>query len=274
MEETNEKISILFVTLLAVLLLSGCGRSEAVLDIESRIDQISSITIDSGELLRSIENDYRNLSSDEQKKVRNYSEFESYQSEYRTALKEAKEQEEKQSFLDDAAAVAIQYGVDDLDLNYIDKYELSDSDSQRKYQYTFEFSSTAFESLSVAEKLHLVMDIRVAYLNGELKDQDKIKIGKICINDWKNGVVEDSKVSSIANSAWIGNGDIFHEEPLSSFYDVTSEKQDGKRTCPNCGGTGIIKYYYGSSAIEAALDGYDDYQVGECSMCKGTGEVD
>ena len=42
--------------------------------------------------------------------------------------------------------------------------------------------------------------------------------------------------------------------------------------CPNCGGSGMAKYYYGSSDLEAYLSGHDSYEVRECPMCHGTGE--
>ena len=37
-----------------------------------------------------------------------------------------------------------------------------------------------------------------------------------------------------------------------------------------CNGTGLVKYYYGSSALEAAMDGHDDYEYGKCTSCDGT----
>ncbi len=41
--------------------------------------------------------------------------------------------------------------------------------------------------------------------------------------------------------------------------------------CPVCNGTGYVKYYYGDSDLQAYLDGYDPYTVGECTSCNGTG---
>lgn len=37
--------------------------------------------------------------------------------------------------------------------------------------------------------------------------------------------------------------------------------------CPHCNGSGYVKYYYGSSDLEAYLDGYDPYTVGKCTSC-------
>lgn len=41
--------------------------------------------------------------------------------------------------------------------------------------------------------------------------------------------------------------------------------------CPACGGTGVIRYYYGSSDLEAILSGHDPYTLGTCPMCNGRG---
>lgn len=44
-----------------------------------------------------------------------------------------------------------------------------------------------------------------------------------------------------------------------------------KKKCIFCNGTGSVRYYYGGSALEAWLDGYEDYYMGPCSSCDGTG---
>ncbi|MCI5934036.1 MAG: DUF6273 domain-containing protein [Lachnospiraceae bacterium] len=42
--------------------------------------------------------------------------------------------------------------------------------------------------------------------------------------------------------------------------------------CIVCNGTGYVKYYYGSSDLEAWLSGHDAYTVGTCPSCGGTGK--
>lgn len=56
----------------------------------------------------------------------------------------------------------------------------------------------------------------------------------------------------------------------NSSYNY-SESSEKRETCINCGGSGSVKYYYGSSAYEAALNGQDDYEFGPCPMCDGKG---
>lgn len=48
-------------------------------------------------------------------------------------------------------------------------------------------------------------------------------------------------------------------------------KEDSKVKCDLCNGTGKVKYYYGSSALEAYLSGHNDYEYGPCSRCDGKG---
>jgi len=43
-------------------------------------------------------------------------------------------------------------------------------------------------------------------------------------------------------------------------------------TCPFCNGTGSVRYYYGSSNLEAILSDHDPYTVGECTSCEGKGK--
>ena len=46
----------------------------------------------------------------------------------------------------------------------------------------------------------------------------------------------------------------------------------GNQKCYLCNGTGRVKYYYGSSDLEAYLNGYDPYWYGQCGVCLGTGK--
>lgn len=61
---------------------------------------------------------------------------------------------------------------------------------------------------------------------------------------------------------------IEHTEPKK--YKGGSSSSGGK--CPSCNGTGYVRYYYGSSDLEAYLSGHDPYTTGKCTMCKGTGK--
>ena len=49
--------------------------------------------------------------------------------------------------------------------------------------------------------------------------------------------------------------------------EVAPSGEMGGDVCPSCNGTGYVKFYYGSSDLEAILDGYDPYTFGKCPLC-------
>ena len=60
-----------------------------------------------------------------------------------------------------------------------------------------------------------------------------------------------------------------NDECIAMFTQYkTGKKGNGSGSCPLCGGWGAVKYYYGDSALEAALNGYDDWSWGPCPKCK------
>ena len=48
----------------------------------------------------------------------------------------------------------------------------------------------------------------------------------------------------------------------SSGYSKSGSYKKETVKCSNCNGTGKVRYYYGNSALEAALDGHNDYEYG------------
>lgn len=51
-----------------------------------------------------------------------------------------------------------------------------------------------------------------------------------------------------------------------------SLESGSKEKCTRCNGTGYVRYYWFSSDLEAILNGYDPYTVGECTSCDGKGK--
>ena len=47
---------------------------------------------------------------------------------------------------------------------------------------------------------------------------------------------------------------------------------DGSGKCEWCNGTGAVKYYYGDSDLQAALEGHDASWYGVCGSCGGDGK--
>lgn len=62
-----------------------------------------------------------------------------------------------------------------------------------------------------------------------------------------------------------------------NIYGVLGRNRDSspsttREKCAICNGTGYVRYYYGSSDLEAILSGYDPYTVGKCTSCDGKGK--
>lgn len=64
------------------------------------------------------------------------------------------------------------------------------------------------------------------------------------------------------------SGDLDNEP--NKWVGGNSGNSGGK--CAVCNGTGYVRYYYGSSDLEAWLTGHDAYTVGKCQSCDGTGK--
>lgn len=66
--------------------------------------------------------------------------------------------------------------------------------------------------------------------------------------------------------------ELFGYPSTTDLYDTATESEGSSSgPCPACGGTGVIRYYYGSSDLEAILSGHDPYTLGTCPMCNGRG---
>lgn len=80
--------------------------------------------------------------------------------------------------------------------------------------------------------------------------------------------------SESSNSSYnLGSSSYYDNSSSSESHSSVSSVTTQKVKCSNCGGTGIVKYYYGSSAVEAYLSGHNDYEWGTCGSCNGTGYV-
>lgn len=54
----------------------------------------------------------------------------------------------------------------------------------------------------------------------------------------------------------------------SSSSSISSDEE-----CYFCNGTGVVRYNYGSSDLEAILSGHDPYTYGQCASCGGIGRA-
>lgn len=66
--------------------------------------------------------------------------------------------------------------------------------------------------------------------------------------------------------------ELFGYPSTTDLYDTATESSGSSSgPCPACNGTGTIRFYYGSSDLEAILSGHDPYTLGTCPMCNGRG---
>ena len=66
--------------------------------------------------------------------------------------------------------------------------------------------------------------------------------------------------------------ELFGFPSITDLYDTATESSGSSSgPCPACNGTGTIRFYYGSSDLEAILSGHDPYTLGTCPMCNGRG---
>lgn len=106
------------------------------------------------------------------------------------------------------------------------------------------------------------------------------------MDDYSNVAIVQAYLTDTALSAEVRNMidnlkfsfDGWKNEYDNSNIDVSDnstghKSSSGKsRTCPQCNGSGVIKYYYGASDLEAYLDGQEPYTMDTCPTCHGTGK--
>lgn len=68
------------------------------------------------------------------------------------------------------------------------------------------------------------------------------------------------------------SADDLDNEPMPSGGSSNTGSSNSGGKCLICNGSGYVKYYYGSSDLEAILDGHDSYTVDKCPTCNGTGK--
>ena len=93
------------------------------------------------------------------------------------------------------------------------------------------------------------------------------------------GIDYSSSVQEMVDSMELSfDGFTVEKTDNNSNIDMSNNSNDNKsssgktRTCPQCNGSGVIKYYYGASDLEAYLDGHEPYTMDTCPTCHGTGE--
>ena len=88
----------------------------------------------------------------------------------------------------------------------------------------------------------------------------------VCIHT-DGGVVEEAQ-----NMSLFGFDSNTHLDNEPDIWDRNRYSGSSGGKCIVCNGTGYVRYYYGSSDLEAWLSGHDSFTVGSCTSCDGTGK--
>lgn len=107
-------------------------------------------------------------------------------------------------------------------------------------------------------------ELPVGTRNEYLSELRSIRHGHSLFNNW---LLEEDR--TIVHS----NGQKYNAENKKTNTISNNNNSSGTKKCINCNGTGTVKYYYGSSDLEAILSGHDPYTFGPCGMCNGTGKT-
>ena len=97
------------------------------------------------------------------------------------------------------------------------------------------------------------------------------------VGDWYGGCSGVGEEQGVRPAIWVTNNGSkiasLNLEPATKEKDHSSDINiGGEEKCDNCNGTGRVKYYYGDSAFEAAINGHEDSWYGICGSCGGTGK--
>lgn len=166
-------------------------------------------------------------------------------------------------------------GVSDLSVElYLSEYEYKKPTLFSKGRISFKIDN-CYKSNSFTELDNGVYnaDTYSKYNSVKALDYDDIKIDNYIIYiDAENEFYRQFKDSDGDqytfgyNSIYKNKNSVYSRSSSSSSYSTSSGSSysSSKKTCPNCNGTGRVKYYSGQ---------YDAGTVGTCTMCKGTGRV-
>lgn len=123
-------------------------------------------------------------------------------------------------------------------------------------------SVVGFEALSDEEKLKFFED---------LEADETIRVKPNATQIVSESHTYDAVIDEYEKSLSKDDVEILHTKLKDRPAFVQGGGSSGK--CPRCNGTGVMKYYYGGSALEAAMNGYADSWYGQCGSCQGTGRA-
>ena len=137
------------------------------------------------------------------------------------------------------------------------------------------FSSDEFDTLTNEEKLiamEIIHDLRISEYSTKVNSLSLYR----SVVETPEGLYEYEEEGSPTISRINLNGEKLYDHKLIDSPTRAETSYSGgtqRKKCATCNGTGYVRYYYGSSDLEAILTGHDTFTVGKCPSCKGTGYV-
>ncbi len=129
-----------------------------------------------------------------------------------------------------------------------------------------------FDTFSDSEKLQIAIELDEAAeaTSGGIESLRVIKCKGIKYDyDESYGALNEQTL--LCNGQVVAYVKYQHDPNYNPSSGTSSNYSSGKSICPYCNGTGSVKYYYGDSSWDAALNGKNDYEFGPCYSCHGTG---
>ena len=246
----KKTINLILVTVLIVVM-TGCGKSEGVIRVENKIQEIGEVSLDSIDAIDAAEVSYHVLKDNEKNAVGNLS-----------ILTQAREEYDR---IYETAAL-------DYYKKFADQYSFTIQHVQEDYSpYTFSTDfiySEDFSNLSAQEQFVALKSLKEDPFN--VHGQGKLWCLVRIVSGDKEYAVSLQELRKITvNDGRKSEEILYSEAGNNSSYSSTKTKTK----CPTCNGSGLIRYYYGGSSLEALLDGQPDSTVQKCYTCDGSGYI-
>ena len=180
---------------------------------------------------------------------------------------EAMAKEEQRIAEEIVLPIAEALGINDLVFEYIEPGSLD---------ATCCFSSETYGSLSDEEKLNLLVAVASeTRLNDNYFPHGSEHYGNYFDFEMISGE-HTYRDFTTGGSSWLMQDGEKVFSMTTEYAQSFNRKPSGSGSsgkCPWCNGTGQMKYYYGSSALEAFIDGQPNSYYAKCGGCGGTGKA-
>ena len=190
---------------------------------------------------------------------------------YRDQKEKARENEQRQTLHNAIVNGSIALGITDIEIVSIDV--VRDDDGAYKCMPIYA-TSEQFGKLSSEEKVQFFIDL---HADADVSIKHYIPFTELLGEEPYGGLRIMSNgheyMYQYSYRTWelYRDGKKFYEHNPSGY--VPGSSNSAQKKCQHCNGTGSVKYYYGSSDLEAFLNGHESSWYGPCTSCNGTGKT-